>query len=75
MGSCLRARFGCIDEDLKGLGSAVFVNCDKGLAEWCLNRIGIPSDIANAVTFLCSDVSIFMTGQIISVNGGYTMVG
>ena len=40
-----------------------------------LNRIGIPSDIANAVTFLCSDVSVFMTGQIISVNGGYTMVG
>lgn len=39
-----------------------------------LNRMGLPSDIANAVTFLCSDVSVFMTGQIVSVSGGYTMV-
>jgi NAD(P)-dependent dehydrogenase (short-subunit alcohol dehydrogenase family) len=39
-----------------------------------LNRVGLPSDIANAVTFLCSDASAFITGQITSVSGGYTMV-
>jgi NAD(P)-dependent dehydrogenase (short-subunit alcohol dehydrogenase family) len=40
-----------------------------------LKRLGLPSDVANAVAFLCSDVSEWITGQILSVNGGYTMVG
>jgi 3-oxoacyl-[acyl-carrier protein] reductase len=39
-----------------------------------LGRLGIPSDIANAVTFLVSDVSEWITGQVLSVNGGYCMV-
>jgi NAD(P)-dependent dehydrogenase (short-subunit alcohol dehydrogenase family) len=40
-----------------------------------LNRLGQPSDIANAVTFLASDRAEWITGQILSVNGGYSMVG
>lgn len=39
-----------------------------------LGRFGQPIDIANAVLFLSSDVSSYVTGQILSVNGGYTMV-
>lgn len=38
-----------------------------------LNRIGKPSDIANAVAFLSSDESSYITGQIIVVDGGWTL--
>ncbi|MGN1480400.1 elongation factor P 5-aminopentanone reductase [Porcipelethomonas sp.] len=36
-----------------------------------LGRIGKPEDIAEAVSFLASDKSDFITGQIIGVNGGF----
>ena len=35
-----------------------------------MGRIGAPSDIANAVLYLASDESAFVTGQAISPNGG-----
>ena len=35
-----------------------------------LGRIGQASDIANAVVFLASDASAFMTGEVMQVNGG-----
>jgi NAD(P)-dependent dehydrogenase (short-subunit alcohol dehydrogenase family) len=39
-----------------------------------LNRLGRPSDIANAVAFLASERAEWITGQVLSVNGGYSMV-
>ena len=39
-----------------------------------LGRRAEPEDIANAVVFLCSDRAIYITGQTLSVNGGYCMV-
>ena len=36
-----------------------------------LGRLGTPEDIANAVSFLCSDRASFITGQVLGVNGGY----
>jgi len=38
-----------------------------------LNRLGRPSDVANAVAFLASARAEWMTGQVLSVNGGYSM--
>jgi len=35
-----------------------------------LRRLGKPQDIANAVLLIASDYAAFITGQIISVNGG-----
>ncbi len=35
-----------------------------------LKRVGNPEDIANAVSFLLSDKSSWMTGQIIGIDGG-----
>lgn len=39
-----------------------------------LGRMGTAEDIANAVIFMASDAASFITGQTISVSGGYTMV-
>jgi 2-hydroxycyclohexanecarboxyl-CoA dehydrogenase len=39
-----------------------------------MKRLGIPEDVANAVAFLASDESGFITGQTLSVSGGLTMV-
>lgn len=36
-----------------------------------MRRIGTPEDVANMVVFLCSDKAGFITGQTISVDGGY----
>ena len=35
-----------------------------------LERFGIPEDVANAVLFLSSDLSNYITGETIHVNGG-----
>jgi NAD(P)-dependent dehydrogenase (short-subunit alcohol dehydrogenase family) len=36
-------------------------------------RMGRPEEIANAVLWLCSDAASYVTGQSISVDGGYVM--
>ncbi|MFO1317968.1 MAG: SDR family NAD(P)-dependent oxidoreductase [Burkholderiales bacterium] len=38
-------------------------------------RFGKPSEVADAVVFFASDQSSYITGQVLSVSGGLTMVG
>jgi 2-hydroxycyclohexanecarboxyl-CoA dehydrogenase len=40
-----------------------------------LGRLGTPEDVAGAVAYLVSDEASYVTGQVISVSGGLTMVG
>lgn len=40
-----------------------------------MKRVARPSEIADAIVFFASDRSSFITGQILSVSGGLTMVG
>ncbi len=40
-----------------------------------LKRLGQPAEIAPVVAFLASDEAAYITGQVISVNGGLTMAG
>jgi 3-oxoacyl-[acyl-carrier protein] reductase len=38
-----------------------------------LNRLGIPDDIANVVLFLCGPAASYITGQVITVDGGLSL--
>ena len=59
---------GVIETDMM----AHFTETDKNTLkdETPLNKLGTPKDVANAVSFLASERAEFITGQIISVNGG-----
>lgn len=49
-------------------------NMDKIVKAYPLKRIGKPDDITPMVAFLASDASSWITGQVISINGGFSMV-
>lgn len=61
-------------EDIKSspLGEKIISSIEKLIP---LRRIGKPEDIAPLVAFLASDLSSYITGQVISVNGGLNMIG
>ena len=40
-----------------------------------LNRYGSEQEIANVITFLCSEEASYVTGQLISVDGGFESTG
>ena len=50
---------------------------DEIKEEWCkkipLRRGGTPEDVANIATFLASDMSSYVSGQVIQVDGGMNM--
>ena len=41
---------------------------------WPLQRIGHPDDIARAALYLCSDLSSWVTGEVLTVDGGGLLV-
>lgn len=59
---------GMIDTDMTRVLSEDIRN--KIIDSIPLKEIGKPKDIANAVAFLASDMSRYITGQILSVDGG-----
>ncbi len=62
---------GYIETDMtSGLPDDVKAEFNKQIP---LGRMGKPGDIAAAVCFLASDEAAYMTGQILSVNGGMLM--
>lgn len=47
---------------------------DAAAARCPLRRNGLPRDVAGAILFLTSDLSEFMTGTYLPVDGGFTML-
>jgi NAD(P)-dependent dehydrogenase (short-subunit alcohol dehydrogenase family) len=50
-------------------------NRDKITRLYPLRRLGVPDDVGPIVAFLASDAAAWITGQVLSVNGGFSMVG
>jgi Dehydrogenases with different specificities (related to short-chain alcohol dehydrogenases) len=48
---------------------------EKVAAHYPLKRLGVPEDIAGAVSFLLSGDSSWMTGQTLVLDGGFTLGG
>lgn len=59
-------------EALKGVPQA---SLDRILATMCVKRIGQPEDLVGALIFLTSDMSAWMSGQVLVVDGGSTLLG
>jgi NAD(P)-dependent dehydrogenase (short-subunit alcohol dehydrogenase family) len=59
-------------------GGSAFIEAAGGAEKlaraYPMGRIGEPEDIANAVLFFASPLSSWITGQVLSVSGGFTMV-
>ena len=62
---------GVIDTDMLG----ALTSRDKAVlaSETPLGRLGAPEDVAGTVRFLASDAASFITGQVISPNGGFVI--
>ncbi len=62
---------GAIDTDMnRGLSSE---DVQTLVDETPLGRLGTPDDAAQAALFLASDAASFITGQVLSPNGGYVI--
>jgi len=62
---------GPIQTDMTGQWSDAYYQ--KVVAEIPLKRLGKPEEVAQAVLFLASDQSNFITGETININGGRSM--
>ena len=47
---------------------------ERVVRNYLFRRLGKADEVANAVVFLASDAASFITGQTLSVSGGYTMM-
>lgn len=57
-------------EMTKKLSEEVIQNYAKNIP---LGKMGKPEDVANVVSFLCSEEASYITGQVINVDGGMVM--
>lgn len=58
--------------------AAIETEMIKGLGDYTeripVRRLGTARDVAAAVVFLCSDLTGYMTGAVVDVNGGFLMI-
>jgi len=57
----------------EGMHAALEAGTLPNMSHLPIKRLGRPEDIANLAMFLASDVSGYITGQLISVSGGVYM--
>ena len=52
----------------------VEANRDKLVKAYMIRRLGQPSDVAPMVALLASDAGSWITGQVLSISGGFSMI-
>lgn len=65
---------GMIETPLTEKGRSDAQTMERWLDSIPLKRLGTAAEVAQVVLFLCSDASSYMTGSIVSVDGGKVMV-
>jgi NAD(P)-dependent dehydrogenase (short-subunit alcohol dehydrogenase family) len=70
---------GPVDTPLIWDSAQAFPDPDKAVEEaaesTALKRLGKPTDVADLALFLASDASSWMTGSVVTIDGGRTLVG
>ena len=61
---------GFVHTPLTAPAAAVPGVVEEYLENTALGRAGTPEDIANAVLYLCSPASSWLTGEVLDLNGG-----
>jgi NAD(P)-dependent dehydrogenase (short-subunit alcohol dehydrogenase family) len=62
------------DDFLMAIGNGDMKAGEQELVKsYPIGRLGQPDDIGNAVVYLASDAADFITGQILFIDGGYTV--
>ena len=64
---------GYVETDMTAEHFADTVVRERALKRHPLGRLGVPDDVADVVSFLCSQDAKFITGQVINVSGGFVI--
>jgi NAD(P)-dependent dehydrogenase (short-subunit alcohol dehydrogenase family) len=69
---CNTVSLGLIDQGELGFSEATL---EKLIKQYPLRRLGKANDVKGMILFLLSDSADWITGQVISINGGHSMLG
>ena len=62
-------------EVLASIGEERFAKREQTILRmYPTRRLGQPDDIASGIVYLCGDGASWVTGQVLSINGGFAMV-
>ena len=64
---------GFVATNILSAGTISEADLEKNMKAYPLGRFGAPEDIANAIIYLLSDASSWVTGHTLVVDGGVTL--